>query len=455
MAQLTTALSTLETRLAQAISDDLEILLTTAIAANNSIISTNLTSYDGGRDSYFVDWWVYITDYANAGIPPRQVSAYTSSTGTLTVRGTALATDGANLATIRIHRHNRDKYVQAFNDTSRELYGRGLFWKELDVIELVTGNILPNSHFRDWTASTIPDKYTLQDANISATASTTAGTYRGGGKSMKAATGAGGAGKYVYISSDNYPRLLDLAGQTVNMYVWALPEAANDAYMEIYTVKADGTTTQTLTSTTANPAGEFTLLKLESQAINKDIVELQVRFKVATASKYVYFDHARVTGGNVQELLLPTDFQIGAISNIEIQSSGSGYGGTATSAFACDDLHPTRWSPVFDWDIISDGTDKSLKLGQVWGRDKLIRLRGKAPLSTLSAFTDTIEIGGEYLNTYIAYAKYKLFQAIESPVSSQDIGRYETQAAKAYGEFMRLSNIRMTQSPVRLKIRTY
>ena len=454
MAQLTTALSVLETRLGQAIDDNLEVILTTAIAANNSIISTNLTSYDGGRDSYFVDWWVYITDKANITVQ-RQISAYTSSTGTLTVRGAALLTDGANLATIRIHRYNRDKYVQSLNDTSRELYGMGLFWKDLDVIELVTGNILPNAHFRDWTASTIPDKYTLQDANITATASTTAGTYRGGGKSMKALAGAGGAGKYIYISSDTYPRLLDLAGQTVNMYVWALPEVANDAYMEIYTVKADGTTTQTLTSTTTNPAGEFTLLKLESQAINEDIVELQVRFKVATASKYVYFDHARVTGGNVQELLLPTDFQIGAVSNIEIQSSGSGYGGTSTSALACDDLHPTRWSPVFDWDIISDGTDKYLKLGQVWSSSHLIRLKGKAPLTTLSAFTDTIEIGGEYLNTYLAYAKYKLFQAIESPVSSQDIGRYETQSAKAYGEFMRLSNIRMTQSPVRLKIRTY
>ena len=32
---------------------------------------------------------------------------------------------------------------------------------------------------------------------------------------MRALTGASGAGKYIDISSDTYPRLLDLLGQTV------------------------------------------------------------------------------------------------------------------------------------------------------------------------------------------------------------------------------------------------
>ncbi len=443
----TTATSVLEQRLSEAVSDWLEVIVTTAIAANNSIISTNLTSYDGGSNAFRVDGWVYITDKANIGVQ-RQISAYATSSGTLTVRGAALLTDGSNLATIRLHRYDRNKYVQAFNDTSRELYGQSLFWKDLDVIELVTGNILPNSHFRDWAVTTAPDKYSMQDANITATASTTAGTYRGGGKSMKVLTGAAGAGKYVYISSDNYPRLLDLMGKTVSFYCWANPHVANDAYIEIYTVKANGTTTQTLTSTTTCPAGEFTLLKLEDQVLNDDIVEIQFRFKVATLSEYVYFDHARLIGGDVQEYLLPTDFANGAVSNVEIQSSGY-------SDETCDDLLPKYWMPVHDYEIVSDGTDKWLRLGQTWSSSYLIRLTGKAPLSTVSAFTDTIEIDGAYLNTFIAYAKYKLFQAIESPVASQDIGRYESQSAKAYNEFMRLSNIRMTQKPVRMRIQTY
>ena len=446
----TTALSVLETRLGDAISDTLEVIVTTAIAANNSIISTNLKAYDGGRNGYFDDWFVYITDKANAGVL-RQISSdtpYVSSTGTLTVRGAALTTDTADLATIRIHRYDRTKYVNAINDTIRELYGRGVFWKDLDVWELVTGNILPNSHFRDWAASTVPDKYTLQDANITATAQTnwTTGGYRGGAKSMKATTGASGAGKYIYISSDNYPRLLDIMGKDVSLYCWALPEAANDAKIEIYTKKADGTA-QTLTSTTACPAGEFTLLKLEDQSLNDDLVEVQIRFKVVTASKYVCFDHARLICGSLgmQEFLLPTDFANGTVSNIEIQSEGY-------SDRICDDLHPRFWSPVHNYEIIGDGTDKYLRLGEVWNSERLIRITGKASLSAVSAYTDTIEISGEYLNSFIAYAKYKLFQAIEGPVATQDIGRYESQSAKAYNEFMRLSSIRMLQRPVRMRI---
>ena len=244
----TTTLETIEQRLSEQTGDYLQVICTTAIAAGVSVISTHLTSYDGGRDDYFIDWWVYITDKANATVQ-RQVSDYATATGTLTVRGANLTNDVANLATIRLHRYNRDLYVNAINDAIRETFP--VFHKSHDIMELVTGNILPNSHFRDWTATTAPDKYSMQDANITAVASTTAGTTWGGSKSMKATTGAGGAGKYVYISSNTYPRLLDLMGQTVSFYCWAQPDDADDATIEIYTIKADGTTTQTLTSSTA------------------------------------------------------------------------------------------------------------------------------------------------------------------------------------------------------------
>lgn len=440
----TTTLDTLEQRLAEQIGDWIEVVVTTAIAANNSIISTNLQSLDGGRDDYFIDFFCYITDKANAGVL-RQVSDYATATGTLTIRGAALLTDGANLATVRLHRYNRDLYVNAINDAIRETFPT--FHKLLDISELVTGNYLPNSHFRDWAVSTAPDKYSMQDANITATASTTAGTYRGGGKSMKALTGAGGAGKYVYISSDSYPRLLDLMGKTVSFYCWAQPEVADDASIQIYTVKADGTA-QTLTSTTANPVTEFTLLKLEDQALNDDLVEIQFRFKIATASKYVYFDHARVISGDVTEYLLPTDIQTGHLSTVEIQTSGY-------SDLTCDDILPTNWEKIYDWIRISDGTDEYLRLGLLPSNSRLIRLVGYAPLSTVSAFTSTIEISGELINRFIAYAKYKLYQAIEGPVASADIGRYETQSAKAYGEYMRLGHLRQVAPKHTLKLWQY
>ena len=442
---MTTAVSVLEERLSEAIGDFLEVTVTTAINADNLIVSTSLTSYDGGRDDYFIDWWVYITDKANAGVL-RQVSDYATATGTLTVRGAVLGDDSTNLATIRLHRYNRDLFINAFNDAAREVFPT--LHQQFDIIELVTGNILPNSHFRDWAAATAPDKYAMQDANITATASTTAGTYRGGGKSMKALAGASGAGKYVLISSDTYPQLLDLMGKTVSFYCWALPEAANDAFIEIYTLQAD-TTVQTLTSTTSNPIGEFTLLKLEDQTLNDDLVLIEFRFKVTTASKYVYYDHARVVGVDQKEYLLPTDIKNGRLASVQVQTSGY-------SDRVCDDLRPTNWDTIYDWDIVDDGTNKFLRFGQSQLQERLIRLRGYAPLSTVSAYTDTIEIDGEKLNLFIAYAKYKLYQAIEGPVAASDIGRYELQSAKSYGEYQRLlPSLRMTVPKTTMRIREY
>jgi len=56
----------------------------------------------------------------------------------------------------------------------------------------------------------------------------------------------------------------------------------------------------------------------------------------------------------------------------------------------------------------------------------------------MDADTDTIELENEKVNLLIAYAKYKLYQMVEGPVSSQDTRRYETNSGKAYGEYMRL-----------------
>lgn len=419
-----TALSVLEQRLAEEIGDWIEVEVTTDINADTSIVSTNLNSYDGGSDDYFNDWWVYVTDYANAGVQ-RQVSDYAQSSGTLTVRGGVLADDGGNTATIRLHRYNRDQYIVAFNNTVRDL-SNNLF-QEFDVSELVTGNVLPNSHFRDWTVSSYPDKYAL--VNATATANTAGANVVGGGKSAKVIASASNG--YMYITSDTCPALRNLMGQTVSLYCWAVPQIANDATMVIYTVQADGTT-QTLTSTTANPAGAnhgFTLLKLENQRLNDNLSEVQIRFKVATNSRYVFFDHARLMGVNQTDYLLPIDFRDGSLDTVSIQTDG-------LSDQACDDPSPRSWEELHGWDIKLDGsTDKYLHLPFLYPTDRLLRLRGKKSLSTVSAYTDTIEINNEHIDAFIAYAEYRLFDQMDIPASSADVSRYEMASAKAYAKY--------------------
>jgi len=322
--------------------------------------------------------------------------------------------------------------TDAINNASREIYPN--LYKPIDDKTLITGNILPNGHFRDWSQTTYPDHYSL--SNVTAVASTTAGTYRGGTKSAKVTASAGNG--YLYISSNSYPRLLDLMGKTVTFKCWAYPEVANDATIEIYTVQADGSA-QTLTSTTSCPAGKFTLLELEDQELNDDLTEVQIRFKITTNAKYVYFDDARVTGRNVYEYLLPVDLQNGDVREVWMQ--GTGY-----SDDICDDLQPRFSDLIYGWDVFSDGTYKYLRLPFLYSSEKRIRLLGICPLEEVDDDTDTITLDGEKVNLLITYAAYLLYEMEIGTPSSEDVSRYERQAGRWWAKYKRLqSHMRMTR----------
>jgi len=342
--------------------------------------------------------------------------------------------------------------MRAILEAVEEVYPA--LYRPLDVAELSTGNYLPNSHFRDWTSTSYPDKYN----KISATCAkaTAAGLYRGGSSSSLVSPSA--ADGYMFITSGNttdagYPRLLDLMGRTVSFYAWAYPSTADDAFLTIYTLQADGTA-QTLNSTTTCPATKWTLLKLEDQTLNDDLVEIQFRFRVHTNAQTCYFDNARVTSKNTFEYLLPLDFKNGSVAEVYIQSTGY-------SDFACDDLRPRYWERVFGYDIIDDGTDKHLSLPYLYTKDRQIRLVGKTPLEDMSASTNalaaakTISLDGEKLRLLIAYAKYKLYQLVPEVPAAEDLGRFETAQAKALFEYRRLSHLKMAKRPRSLQVRTW
>jgi hypothetical protein len=412
--------------------------VTTAIAANTSIISTHLTNYRNTAD-YFNGWWIYIEDEANIGVS-RQISDDDGS-NTLTVRGANLTTDGANIATFRLSRYpwaTRSRaIIEAVDETYPELY------MPFDDHTLITNNVLPNSHFGNWVATTNPYLWAMQDANITAAASTTAGTIRGGSISMKSTTGAAGAGKYVYISSDSYPRLLDLMGKTVDFYCWAYPEVADDPTIQIYTKQADGTEQTTLISTTSCPAGEYTLIELENQVLNDDLVEIQFRLITATASKYVYWDGARASGNMVYEYLLPHGYDYD-IDHVEIQTTSD-----------CDDLQPRSWERIRGWEIVGSGYASTgrlhhLRLHDLYPTFRQIRLIGKMPVpEVLSSYDDVFYDDYRSLNKLIAYAKYKLFQLVPGAPAQEDIGRFESAEAKALWEYQRLRGMPPPPSSIR------
>lgn len=417
----TTTELVLDERLSKLIGDWIEEDTTTNIGAGTSVISTALKKWDYGSDDYFNDWWIYITESNNLGVE-RRISDYATATGTITVQGANLTAETGTV-TFRVYRYSWNNKLRALNDAIRELYPE--LHRPIDNRELITGNILPPFN---WTSSSALQFYTTSSITLAKT--TTSGLFWNGHSSAKATAGAGNG--YITLKSDNYTRLLDAMGAGVTGKVWANPETADDAAIVIYTKKADGTT-QTLTSTTSNPAAEFSLLEKEDQTLNDDLVEVEVRLKITTDAKYVYFSPPRLIGIDVYEYLLPYDLQTGHVSQVYIQTEGY-------SEDICDDLLPTRWDRAFGYEIIDDGTYKWLRLPNLYVAPRQIRLIGDTHFEIMDDQADTISTSDERkLNLLLAYSAFCLFRMEEGVPSPQDIRRVETNVAKWYAYYKRLS----------------
>ena len=243
----------------------------------------------------------------------------------------------------------------------------------------------------------------------------------------------------MYCSSDDWPALLDLMGHTVSAYVWAYPEEADDATITIYTKQADGTA-QTLASTTSCPAKEWTLLKLEDQVLNDDLVDVQVRLGITTNAKYVYFDSSRLMGMNLYRYLMPTDFT--HLSRVFVQTQG-------TADDICDDLGLVpNWEEVFGVTTEEDGTYKYLRLPVLYNKARSIRLMGDTSLETLSADTDTISLSGAKVDLFLANACYQLFKILSGSVSSADTSKYQDEMSRRLFEYEHLKRSHRMYRPM-------
>jgi hypothetical protein len=426
----TTTLLQLDQKVLEATGDWLQVTLTTAIGASKLLVSTTLNNYDRGQNGIFDRYWVYIEDYANAGTSRWLGSTtYATSSGTAYVYGANLTTDSANKATVRISRSSWANRKDAIARAIGELYP--LLYKSIDDRTLILGNALPNSHLEDETSGT-PTHTSL--TNVTAAAWTTAGEYRGprGSKAIKlTATSSNG---YMSWHSDDNPQLLDLKDQTVTLKGWALPEMANDGALVIYTKQADGTT-QTLTSSTLNPASEYTQLSLEDQALNDDLVEIEIRCKVATNTKYVIFDDIRLNDFPISDYRLPDAFNNGNIEKVEYQTIGY-------ASDMCDDISlSATYTPLYGWEIIDDGLYKYLRVPSAYRylQERRLKITGTQPYEALTAAAHTVATNsvGE-ISLIVAYAAYLLHEAGAGPVSADDTEKYDREMAKYYGKYQRL-----------------
>lgn len=316
-------------------------------------------------------------------------------------------------------------YIDAINDAIREIFP--ILSRPVLNDTLITGNSLPNSHFEDWALSTVPDKYAL---SVVTAVKDTDNTYLWSGKAAAKVTRAGSDG-YLYISDVEWPRLLDLQGKTISFKARAYASQASQARLTIYTNKADGTT-QTESSSYHSGGGNYELLSISDLSINSDITDIEFRFEVKTTDGNVWYDNACVPGHHRAEYLLPSEFDNGSVLEVYLQAIGyldDWY----------DDIHTESWQQVYGYRVLDDSVDKLLALPSFFSASRKIRLIGYTELSTLDVDEDTTELDNDRdVSLLIACAKYKLYQMVEGPISSQDIGLYERASAKAYQEYMRL-----------------
>lgn len=443
----TTTLLEIEALLSEAIGDALEFepdVVSTGTTAR--ITATTLANYDWGSSDYFNRHWVYFTELANAGVQ-RQVKDYvtaTTSTGTsvpyLNLRGSALASaTGAALPTLRLHRFNRNNKIRAIKRALGQIYPN--IHIPIKDETLITGNLLPDASFEWWTSTTALNFYSTTNATLAQTS--TGGLKRNGLYSAKVTVSA--ANGYMYISSDTYPRLLDLMGRDVSVYCWAYPEVADDAFIEIYYICNDGTTTDTLTSTTECAAGAYTLLKLENQSIPDDLEEIQIRFKVATNAKYVYFDDAMLLGRNMLEYLLPEQFQADAtVSQIRMQQSGY-------SDEIVYDISPKLWSGKEEFSIFTEvvnGTSyQFIRLLNYPSAQRRIRLDGIKKLEVPTTDAGTISLDGAKLELLVCLSAHILYEIEKGTVSLDDRASYERESSYWYAKYKTLLPQMMMMQP--------
>jgi len=443
---MSSTLLTLRTRLSENIGDYFSSTVTTAIAASTSVIDTALANVEGGGTTdYFEDWWVYFTSGANIGVK-RKVSSYNAGTWTLTVLGGNLTTDSAVKSTYELHQLDPSMKIKAINNAARTLSSD--IKRDITELSLVSGNILPD--FEWWTDATTHKFWEVTNVTLARTAGGSAASGRGSRYVAKATASA--ANGYMYLGGGQYPRLLDLKDTTVSAYVWAYPEVANDAALVIYTLKNDGTTAQTLTSTTTNAAGRWTLLKLENQRINDDLSEFQIRPKVATISKYVYFTQPRITGRDVYDYMLPERFQNANIRQVRYQLTGS------DSISPADDIgYDAQYHEIFGWDIVPQditGTYYNfLRLPYPPTKGRHIELNGSADLEdNMSADTDVMNIDDPKSNVLIAQACWELFRQLRGFVTNSANSAYDDEIAYWASEVTRLKKrltTKITSSPIR------
>jgi len=444
----TQTLANLRDELSREIHDYLHSTVTTALAANNNLVDTLLANVKGGTtDNFCKNWWVLVTSNTNDG-EIRRVSSYTALSKTIVTLGAAWTTDGANKATYELHKYHPTDKLDAINATARKTQA----YHHLTDYQLVTGNILPD--FEWWTSASAHKFYSASGATLARTSPGSG--YTRGERYTALVTDSGAGDGYMYITSDNYPRLLDLQGMTVSVYapVYCV-SADDDAEIIIYTSKgtSTGAVTQTLTSITEVEQATWQWLLLENQELNTDLDEIQIRMSVVTAGNTAYYGPPVLLGKNVNGYMLPELFQKGQLDWVRTQRTSTG------NDMPFYDIGQNQmYDDYFGWWVVEQDVNgayyKFLRTPEYLSRGYKIELSGHVQLEdSLTADTDTISIDTEYSQRFILECVRQLYRMQRGMVSSETSDFFEKEIMRLDYEIAQLGNKRMSRPPTMLRMR--
>jgi len=399
-------LATLWQRVSEKVGEYISFTTSSAGSTDyKTAVSTELMEYDDGT----IKGYLYAS--TSTGAEERRIENNLSPSGTILVYRpfSAQNSSGISMEVFPYSKINMTRYI---NDAIRNSYP--YLAKEVHDTELIGNNVLVNSSFEKWTATTNPDYWTKSTATVSE--ETTIKLF--GASSMKLGTAAGSC----YLSSDDWPVLRQFEDSTVSWYCWVNTAAASNARIGVYYILQDGTTTDTEYSDYHTGGGEFELLSLEDFAIPDELAE--IRFICATATTdAAYFDNAHCMGSVVDYLLPDTLDSVIAVYQCN----------------DCDEFVIDDWLRL-DWELVDKAGTKYIRIYDA-SAEKRLELVGYAPYTALSASTSTVDLSPDWQRAIVAGSVASLLKSNASLISSQSIGEVLKLADAYSNEFESLKII--------------
>ncbi len=416
---MSVTLATLRQRVCREVGSWKEVTTTSAGDADfTTLVSTAFADYP---DSSLKDKYVKVTSGTTK--ETRKIEDNQSPTGTIKVYR-PFSAQIATAMTVELHDFDPDNFTSFINKAVRDAYPE--LCKSVVDTTLVAGNILVNSNFEDWAATTYPDYWRTSVSTLTQESS----YVRHGTYSMKAVNAG-----YAYLSSLQWLPLLDLENSSIDVYAWCKASVASAASLQVYTKTQAGTevTTGGTGDSLHSGAGEWEFLELESVSVPDDLAEIQIRCVVAGANT-VYFDNCYLLA-TTYDYLKPSG--IDKILQVNLAND-------------CNELR-THSLQRLDWQEIDKTGMKYIRIDDYIAGRKF-ELTGYTTFTDLSADTDTIAISAPWQRAVVVGTTCNLLRSQGTTISSQDIKEVVALADKYQAEFEALkARNAMVVAPMQIK----